>query len=73
MQVHYAKARKTNFLQSVAKIAGPFETRTEAQAAADRLEPLYPDCRVFAESETVNMKRGAELLGGPKIEERTHA
>ena len=70
-QVRYVEARQIAYPHKRAKVAGPFEDWTEAREAKDRLAPLYPGCVVKDVLETVNMKKLAELLGGPKIEERT--
>ena len=68
IRIHYAKAVQPH---RWAKIAGPFETSTEAWAAVDRLRPLYPDCNVVPHVETVSNAKGPAILGGPKITERT--
>lgn len=73
MQVHYVEAQKQSFPFATAKVAGPFETRSEMWDAVERLRPLYPDCVVRCCTENVSLKKGAALLGGPQIEERTNA
>lgn len=70
MILYYVTATKTAYPHAVKKVAGPFEDWREADAGAARIKPDYPGCIVSAKSITVNMKRGAELLGGPRIEEK---
>lgn len=68
--IHYAEAQKRAFPYGKAKIAGPFETAGEAQQAATRLRPLYLDCTVRPAVVHVANKKGAAILGGPKIAEK---
>lgn len=72
MNIYYAEAQKHAFPYASAKVAGPFETFSEAAQAATRLRPLYPDCNVRPRNVVVPLKEGAARLGGPKIEERTN-
>ena len=69
--LRWAIAKKLAFPYSEAKVAGPFDTMAAAHAAADRLAPMYPNCRVFPRLENVSNKRGAMILGGDPIAERT--
>lgn len=67
--LHYAKAKRIKFPYAEKRVAGPFETRSEAFAAAKRLREKYPDCNVMPEARHLNLKDAARLLGGAQIEE----